>query len=618
VTQHRVTKPEGLHGAAAVAHFGVLALALGYTAMIAIHRPPLAAMIGGSPLSTQVRAQLMSSLALWTVVAAALMAAGLVWARRHDRGPTSAGDLAAELWPLTLLPVAWYVFDIAAWSASPVLLYAVASAAVGYCVIRTELPPARHHWRAWPRVRAAAPRATVVLGIAAYVGYVSTFTICNHHSLGTAAFDLGIQENVLWNTTHGNVLYSSLMHGHYLGVHTSLVLLLVAPLFAAVPTAETLLVLQTAVLAAAAWPLYLLARTALDSEAQAVVIALLWLSHPAVAGANFYDFHPVAFAPLFLFSAWFFWFEQRWRPFWVCIALVLTVKEELAILVVLIGIVTLLNGARRQGWLLVGVGATAFVVLQHVVIPHFAGGAHSYSWYYADLIPAGEGPRGLLTTLLLNPVFTLGFALTGTRLLYVFQLFSPLAFLPFVTARGWVLVSYGLAATLLASRPPLHQIGFQYALSLLAMGFAAAILALAGLSLSWRRRALAAAVMLAVVTCYHYGMIWPRHNFTGGFHTIDFDYTDEEKRVYRELMDLVKAIPPEATVLASEDLVPHVAGRRIIETERYALTRAPLRFDVVLVHNDGSAQRMREVPYLGGLRDYDVVHTEHFVMFTRR
>jgi len=586
--------------------------------MIAIHRPPLAAMLGGSLLSTPLRSELVQSLGLWSLAWAVLVAAGLRWARRGRRWPTNLGELVAGLWPLTLLPLAWYVFDTKAWSASPVLLYGMSTAACAYCVIRTKLPAGRGRLSIPPSLSRYAPWVLLGVAITVYVLYVSIHTIHNHWSLGTAAFDLGIQENTIWNTVHGDILYSSLMGSHYLGVHTSLILLLVAPVYALAPTTETLLVLQAMVLGLAALPLFLLARRILEKNSQGLIVALLWLTHPAVGGANFYDFHPIAFSPLFLFTAVYFWWRRRWAPFWISIVLLLSVKEELSIIVVLLGLVTLMGGNRRQGFQIVAVGAIAYVVLQHVVIPHYAGGDHSYAWYYSDVIPSAEGPRGLVTTLLLNPIFALKFTLTQPKALFVFQLFAPLAFLPFFTARGTVLISYGLAATLLASRPPLHQIGFQYALTLLALGFIGALLALLRFSDVGRRRALTAAILLAVVTCFHYGMIWPRHHFTGGFHTIDFDFSEPDGQRYRELSRLIEQIPEEASVLASETLVPHVAQRHIVETARYVRQRKPLQYDYILVHNDGSAQRLREVPYLNGLRGYDIVRSEHFILFKAR
>ena len=605
-----------LAGQSAFAHGAILSLSVGYSIMVLMHRPPLAAMLGGSLLRQPVRSELVQSLGMWSLATAVLLAAGLRWTRRGGRRPRTLGELVAALWPLTLAPLAFFVFDVQAWSASPVLLYAVTTAACGYCVLRTELPDRRRRWPVPRAVERAAPRVVLGAAIAAYVVYVSIHTIRHHWSLGTSAFDLGIQENVLWNTVHGDILYSSLMGGHYLGTHTSLVLLLMAPFYALAPHTETLLVLQAMVLGLAALPLFLLARKVLESDWQGVLIATLWLSHPAVGGANFYDFHPVACAPLFLFAAVNFWWSREWRPFWVAIVLLLSVKEEMAIVVFLLGLVTLMTGNRRQGLGLVAVGAAAYVILQHLVIPHFAGGAHSYSWYYSDMIPSGEGPRGLLTTALINPLFTLKFALAQPKALYVFQLFAPLAMMPFFTARGAVLVSYGLAATLLASRPPLHQIGFQYALTLLALGFVGALLALHRFSGDGRRRALTAAVLLAVVTCFHYGMIWPRHHFTGGFTTIDFDYSERDRRRYRELMELAERIPPDAAVLAGENLVPHVAQRRIVETTRHLRDRKFPHYDSILVFDNDDARRLRMQPGLDGLRGHEVVdRSRDFILF---
>lgn len=612
-TRHTEDNGDGL----VLVRCGVLVLACGYFVMAVLHRPPLAAMLDGFLLSHQQRGACLRSLLLWSLVTAFLLAGALRLARRRG-STTTLGGLVAALWPLTLLPVAWYVFDVKAWVVSPVLLYAVASVSCAACVLITRWPPAKPKLALPAALKRRGPGAALAVAIIAYVVYVSVHTIVNHHSLGTAAYDLGLQENALWNTLHGDLLFSSPMDSHYLGVHASFILLLIAPLYGLAPMTETLLVLQALVLGLAALPLYLFARDVLSNELQALLLGVLWLSHPAVGGANFYDFHPIAFAPVILFTAALFWWREKQLGFWLSIALLLTVKEEMAIVVVLLGIAALMSGRRRQGVLLIAVGGLAYVVLQHLVIPHFAGGAHSYTWYYTDLIPSGEGPRGLLTTVLLNPVYTLEFALTQPKVLFFFQLFAPLAFLPFLTARGIVLTSYGLAATLLASRAPLHQIGFQYALSLLALGFIGALLALYPMSAGRRRAALAAAAMLAVVTCFHYGMIWPRHNFTGGFHTIDFDYSEADRARYRELRRLVEKIPDGAAVLASENLVPHVARRHTVETTRYVRRRPPRVWDAILVHNDSSVGDLRNIPSIGNAGKYDVEATDHFVLMLRR
>ncbi len=596
-------------GPAAAVHFGALALACGFTVMMAIHRPPVAAMVDGALLTPAERSAMVTSLFLWSAAAAVALAGWLLAAKSRGRWPATLGELTAGAWPLTLLVLVWYAFDTSAWSTAPVLLYTVTTATCAYAVVRTRLPEPRTRKGRTARFRRLLPSLAVGAAVVGYVVYVSVHTILHHRSLGTSAFDLGIQENTLWNTIHGDILYSSLMHGHYLGVHTSFVLLLIAPIYALAPTTETLLVLQSLALGLTAWPLFSLARRVLDSEPQAALVALIWLTHPAVGGGNFYDFHPVAFAPLLLCFAALCWWTERWRWFWVCMVLLLSVKEEMAIVAILLGLVIVIGGHRRQGAMLVGIGAVAYLVLQHVVIPHFAGGPHSYAWYYRDMIPAGEGPRGLLTTALINPLHTLRVAATGPKVLYVFQLFAPLAFLTFTTARGWLLVSYSLAATLLATRPPLHQIGFQYALTLLALGILGALLGLHRLDQGRRRRALVLAAMLAVVTCFHYGMVWPRHQFRGGFDVIDFEYTDADRSRYRELLRLIERIPGDATVLASERLAPHVARRHTVQTTRYVRPGHATGFDAVLVFADEGPS--------GALPGYELESTRHFRLYTR-
>lgn len=71
-------------------------------------------------------------------------------------------------------------------------------------------------------------------------------------------------------------------------------------------------------------------------------------------------------------------------------------------------------------------------------------------------------------------------------------------------------------------------------------------------------------------------------------------------------------------LLASEDLVPHVAGRRFVENGRYVAERAPVPYDVIPIHNDDESHLL-EVPSLGGLiGDEPVERGEHFVLYRRR
>jgi uncharacterized membrane protein len=450
--------------------------------------------------------------------------------------------------------------------------------------------------------------ASVWFGMSLYILYVSYHTILHHYSFGTSAYDLGIMENVFWNSVNGNLFGSSIeAAGNHLGVHTSFIFFLFFPLYALIPRPETLLVLQTVVLALAAWPLFLLAEAMLRDSRKALLVSVIYLVHPAVGGANFYDFHELAFTPICLFSALFFLRRDRLVLYWVSIALLLSVKEDMTLVVVCLGIV--LTGSKRfkVGLATILVGAAAFVVLQYLVIPHFAGGQTDYGWYYEDLGGERGGIGGIITTVLRHPIFAIRFALTPPKLLYIFQIFAPLAFLTFTSWRGAVLVSYGLLASLLASRPPLFQLGFQYSLTTVACAVVGMLMALAPRSPRFQRWSLLAAGLLAVVVTVQWGMIFPRDNFMGGFRRVDFEFSDEDRRRYREAMEIAALIPDDASVTASETLVPHVARRAEVQTVRFAHTGPGRYFDYYFFFEETARADLRFLFEVSGQRDYELV-----------
>src|SRR5207253_281314 len=82
-------------------------------------------------------------------------------------------------------------------------------------------------------------------------------------------------------------------HGmNWLGDHSSLILIPLAPLYALLRDARMLLILQSCALAAGAWPVYRLARRELAREWAAACCAALYLLFPALQYSNLFEFHP--------------------------------------------------------------------------------------------------------------------------------------------------------------------------------------------------------------------------------------------------------------------------------------------------------------------------------------
>src|SRR5712692_7386276 len=229
-----------------------------------------------------------------------------------------------------------------------------------------------------------------------------------YHSFGP---DLGIFDQVFWNTVHGRFLESTMslaqVEPHsYLADHFSPIYLALLPAYALIPRPATLLVIQTLFLALGVWPIYLLARLKLEAGAMRLLWALVYFLFLPVAFINLFDFHELALVVLPLGFA--IYFLEKGRPGLFLLSLVSTflVKEELPLVGVGFGAYILLT---RRDWKLgLGVLAGSFAVffaVVRVIIPAFGGGSYAYfasrfAMRYAEL---GTTPQEIIATAITHP-----------------------------------------------------------------------------------------------------------------------------------------------------------------------------------------------------------------------
>src|SRR5262249_31404134 len=134
----------------------------------------------------------------------------------------------------------------------------------------------------------------------------------NFKALRAHTIDLGLYDNILWHTAHGDLLGSSFLKGgHHNSAHFDPLLVAIAPIYALRPRSDTLLVLQVVWEASTLVPLYLLARSKLGNPAYAVGFAAMYALHPAVHGATLYEFHSLTLVcPLLVWLVYFL--ERGW------------------------------------------------------------------------------------------------------------------------------------------------------------------------------------------------------------------------------------------------------------------------------------------------------------------
>ncbi len=436
--------------------------------------------------------------------------------------------------------------------------------------------------------------------IAAAVGYaaaMSHFSILNLHGFILPSFDLAIYDNLVWNTSHGRFLATSMIAGGtHMAAHFDPLLVALTPFYLLSPRAETLLIIQSVWLASGAIPLYLIASRVLRGVAAGMVVAGAYLLHPALHGINLYEFHSLALVvPLVI---WCLYFVERdnARGYWIALLLILLTREDMALLACGIGLfVADGRGRTRRGLTTIGCALLYFVLVKAFVMPDSGifmsgkgGAAYSYRYYFEQMIPhEGDGAKEFLLTLLTNPIFTLRVVLEEAKLLYLALILLPCCFLPLLARRGWQLLGYGFVFCLLSSVPGPHSLYTQYSSVLLPFAMAltpfgvvglsgSSLVAALGLEPRRVRRALLVSVAIAVSLvswkfgafvenqAFRVGDLWRPMHFRS-----DEARTEEVRAQYEFAARAIELIPPTASVSATRYLMPLVSNREEVRNPHY-------------------------------------------------
>jgi uncharacterized membrane protein len=601
-----------------------LSLALG---LASLGPAAMARFVSGNELPPEARALLLRVMGCGGGVA--LLVGALLW---RSRGAAAVWEASRRLAPGLLAALLPPLLNWRAWEGRE--LHFLVTAGLLVLGIRALVPvalSARPIGVPWPRPLGAPSLSLGIVCVAAlgYIVYFGHHTIAHHRNLGSQSFDLGLENNALWNLVHGGPFLKSSPfsgpEGSLLGYHAIFFAYVLAPLYALHQDPETLLAVQALLIGTAALPLFLWGR-AYVGEAAAATCALCYLLYPPLHGANLYDFHYVAIAPSFLWATLWALEARRDRLAAIGAALCLLLREDVAASLAVVGLYLLLSGRRpRAGALVAAASALYFVAVKFVVMPA-AEPDPSFLYAWAGLLPAGERSfAAVLKTVAGNPVYALGTLLTLPKLVYVLHLMVPLAFLPLRRPLGLLFILPGTFFTLLSTGyAPFTRISFQYTSHWTSFLFPALALALCRpgrspcpdpLPPGARKAALAALVAGTFVCSHQYGAVLQGHTARAGFDPFRFGTTDLDRARRRELQDLIAAVPPRAKVAASETVVPHVSSRPDAYTLRLGVYDAEYLLFSLVPTAAGEVERAREA--LADGRFGVVVTGSHFVLARR-
>jgi len=229
--------------------------------------------------------------------------------------------------------------------------------------------PAAPVRRSWTDVRAfpsSAWTAGVWLGTALYAVLLSIASIADHNGFRTG-FDTAIYDQVLWLLAHGEDTFSTVLSRPMLADHFQPGVVLLTPLYWLGLGVPGLFVAQSIGLALTAPALFALARTAGATAALASIPAFLWLVCPWVASINLFEFRPSAFAPVLLVMGVLAAVQNRVVLLAVTTVLALSLKEDVALTYIALGLILVYQGKRRTGGVLAAGSALWFITSSRIM-----------------------------------------------------------------------------------------------------------------------------------------------------------------------------------------------------------------------------------------------------------
>ncbi|MFZ8854345.1 MAG: DUF2079 domain-containing protein [Armatimonadota bacterium] len=382
---------------------------------------------------------------------------------------------------------------------------------------------------------------------------------------GAQAFDLGIFQQGVWLLANGFYPFVTIRGWHIFADHFSPILFAFVPFYKFFPHPFWLFLGQTVALALGVIPLYRIALRHTQNELTATFIAIGYLLHPAIMTMLFFDFHPVLLSIPFVLWAIDALDENRPSPFFIACFLALLCREDVAVSVACLGLYGFL--VRRRWW---SGAIVLFSVLWFVFATKMMAvlSGEEKTAYLSLYSKWGKTPLQIVLGILANPleaikalIFCEGhFTQPGA---YPMLLLAPFAFFPLFSGTFILFALPNYAVLALSDWRAMRELGFQHA-AIIAPWLAAFLpfafrklqeLVDRNWQVKWQKVLLSTFTLCLTVSFLRYVPHTYRH-----FHTNILP--KEQARQIKAFLSEV--IPPDASVSAPSQFVPHLAHRREI------------------------------------------------------
>jgi len=435
--------------------------------------------------------------------------------------------------------------------------------------------------------------------ISIFVLFVAIFLsigIARHMALSSSGYDLAVTDQAIWNTTKGDILFSSLDGNiNHLGAHFEPILLLITPLYSIWPNVIVLIFLQSFSLGLAIFPLYLIVKHRLNNRI--VIFAFIFsyfLSRP-VRGIGLLDFHTDSFIVPLIFFSYYFLITKRTVLTLFTLFLMSLCKEDAHFIIVGFALFTCFFQKRYSlGLFLLFAGITGWILVTNLLMPHFA---NTKSYPYLCWLPFGETYSENLNAVLKKPALLNELFFSREKLIFYVKLFGPLGFLSFLSPKHYILFLIPLLEYIVGdvAHPGVLTISSHYPAHTLPFIFISAIYGLGWLYGSFSKKKdfqenkLKKMVIVSSIYIMAASLLF--HGKTDGHKFAKFLRGAKEIRA-QDIISYLRVIPDEASVCATNNLVPHLSHRKYIAMWK-GVQNCNYLTEYIVIHKDSLDTRER-------------------------
>ncbi|MBQ3085826.1 MAG: DUF2079 domain-containing protein [Clostridia bacterium] len=454
-------------------------------------------------------------------------------------------------------------------------------------------------------------QASVVLltvGCVGFTAVVGLATVVRYTNFGGATFDLGIFTQMFEYMRTTGIPYTTVerdgLVSHF-AVHFSPVFYLLLPGYMLWSHPSYLLVMQALAVALCVFPLRRICRRMGLSSLASTAVGLIWLFYPSTALGCCNDFHENKFLPLFLFWLIAMLLENKRIGIAVFTLLSLSVKEDVAVYIVTLGLFWLFYSKKKGTGFALIAAAMAWFVFATKMIEHFDGEPmiSRFSAYYPE---NDSSWFGIIKTVVLNIGYLLTMIMNAERMEFLLWMFLPILFAPFLAknARNLLLLLPMLVINLMPTLATQYDVFYQYTYGPATLIVFASVLAFSQMKDETRRFCITASVLLCMV-------------FGVGSSAVKFGYYFKSANAHRQDIilseELLDSIPADATITARDYVVPHLYDRKELYTvPNHYSELTTTDYYVVDKRQDGNKYNIRMEEFINS-NEYELIMEQGYL-----